>query len=104
MNQAAARIPNVVTETLLDHGETDTRPMPAPSISSARDRADATTAPAIIAPHDTADAPLSGLASSSCAFKIASERAFNAALEMKSSWKVGSEVREGGGVSDREER
>ena len=37
----AARIPNVVTETLLlDHGETDTRPMPAPSISSARDRAD----------------------------------------------------------------
>src|SRR5271155_3018036 len=84
MNQAAARIPNVVTETLLlDHGETDTRPMPAPSISSARDKADATTAPAIIAPHDTAEMALSGLANSSRAFKIASERAFNAAFDMK---------------------
>src|SRR5277367_3875600 len=91
MNQAAARIPNVVTETLLlDHGETDTRPMPAPSISSARDRADATTAPATIAPHETAEAPLSGLASSSCAFKMASERAFNAALDMKSSLEIES--------------
>src|SRR5271170_3201931 len=98
MNQAAARIPNVVTETLLlDQGETDTRPMPAPSMSSARDRADATTAPAIIAPHDTAEAPLSGLASSSCAFKTASERALNAALDMKSSW----EMSERGSVSGR---
>jgi hypothetical protein len=89
MNQAAARIPNVVTETLLlDHGETDTRPIPAPSISSARDRADATTAPAIIAPHDTAEAPLSGIASSSGAFKIGSERAFNAALDMKISLEI----------------
>src|SRR5277367_3341016 len=95
MNQAAARIPNVVTETLLlDHGETDTSPMPAPSISSARDSADATTAPAIIAPHDTAEAPLSGLASSSCAFKMVSERAFNAALDMKSSLENESEASE----------
>src|SRR5271166_2661684 len=84
MNQAAARIPNVVTDTLLlDHGETDTRPMPAPSISRARDRDDATTAPATMAPQDTAEAALSGLASSPRAFKIASERAFNAALDMR---------------------
>src|SRR5271165_1287132 len=84
MNQAAARMPKVATETLLfDHGETDTRPMPAPSISRARDRADATTAPAIMAPHETAEAALSGLASSPRGFKIASERAFNAALDIR---------------------
>src|ERR1700722_3047685 len=84
MNQAAARIPNAVTETLVvDHGDTDTRPMPAPSISSARDRADATTAPATMAPQDTAEAPLSKLASSSRAFKIASEGAANVALDMR---------------------
>src|ERR1700689_2484167 len=88
MNQAAARIPNVVTRTLLlDHGETDTRPMPAPSISNARDRADATTAPAIIAPHDPAETPLSRPPDSSCAFNMALERAFKAALDIKAPWK-----------------
>src|SRR5580658_8898073 len=83
MNQAAARIPNVVTETLLvDQGDTDTRPMPAPSISGARDRTVATTAPATMAPQDMAEAPHSKLASSSRAFKIASEGA-NVALDMR---------------------
>src|SRR5271165_6128638 len=105
MNQAAARIPNVATETLLlDHGETDTRPMPAPSISSARDRADETAAPAMTAPHDTAGAALSGLASSSRAFKIASERELNTALDMKISLEIWSEASERSSVSDREER
>src|ERR1700761_8103176 len=56
MNHAAARTPNVVTDTLLlDHGETETRPMPAPSISSASDSAEATKAPAMTAGQDTAE-------------------------------------------------
>jgi hypothetical protein len=36
-----------------------------------------------MAPQDTAEAALSGLASSPRAVKIASERAFNVALDMK---------------------
>src|SRR5579862_9601527 len=105
MNQAAARIPKVATETLLlDHGETDTRPMPAPSISNARDRADATTAPAIIAPHDTAETPLSGIAGSSRVFKMASERAFKAALDIKAPWKSRVKASERPSVSGRKER
>jgi hypothetical protein len=56
MNHAAARMPKVVTETLLwDHGETDTRPSPAPNIRSANDRADATAAPAMMAGQETAE-------------------------------------------------
>src|SRR5579863_3538098 len=83
MNQAAARMPKVATETLLfDQGETDTRPMPAPSISNARDRADATNAPAIMAPQDTAEAAFSRFVNS-CAFTTVSERALGAALDMK---------------------
>src|SRR5271156_3987303 len=105
MNQAAARIPKVATETLLfDQGETDPRPIPAPSISRARDRADATTAPAIIAPQDTAEMALSGLANSSRAFNVAPERAFNAALDMKNLLGIESDASERSGVSDREER
>src|SRR5579863_4993326 len=84
MNQAAARIPKVATETLLfDQGETDTRPMPAPSISNARDRADATNAPAIMAPQDTAEAAFSRFVNSSRAFTTVSKRALGAALDMK---------------------
>jgi hypothetical protein len=45
---------NVVTEgLLLDHGETETRPMPAPSATSAKENAAATNAPAKTAAHDT---------------------------------------------------
>jgi hypothetical protein len=62
MNQAAARMPNVVMEALLiDHGEIDPSPMPAPSIRRASDNADAATAPAMIAAHETAEAALSPL-------------------------------------------
>src|SRR5271168_712211 len=54
MNHAPASTVNVVTEgLLLDHGETETRPMPAPSATSARENAAATNAPAKTAAHDT---------------------------------------------------
>jgi hypothetical protein len=60
MNHAAARMPKVVTDTLLwDHGDTDTRPSPAPSMSKASDSAEATTAPAIIAGQETAEPDVS---------------------------------------------
>ena len=53
MNHAAASTVNVVTEgLLLDHGETETRPMPAPSATSAKENAAATNAPAKTAAHD----------------------------------------------------
>jgi hypothetical protein len=56
MNHAAARIPKVVTETLLlDHGDTETSPSPAPSIKSASDIADAAKAPAMTAAQETED-------------------------------------------------
>ena len=57
-----------------------------------------------MAAHETADAALSGLASSSRAFEIASERAFNAALDMKISLEIESEARERSSVSDRGEQ
>jgi hypothetical protein len=57
--------------------------MPAPSISNARDSADATTASAITAPHDTAEAPLSGLKNSSRALTIGPDRAFKAAFDTR---------------------
>ncbi len=54
MNHAAASTVNVVTEgLLLDHGETETKPMPAPSATNARENAAATNAPAKTAAHDT---------------------------------------------------
>src|ERR1700730_354229 len=54
MNHAAASTVNVVTEgLLLDHGETEPRPMPAPSATNARENAAATNAPAKTAAHDT---------------------------------------------------
>jgi hypothetical protein len=54
MNHAAASTPNVVTEgLLLDHGETETRPMPAPSATNAKENAAATNAPAKTAAQDT---------------------------------------------------
>ena len=57
MNHAAASTVNVVTDgLLLDHGETEIRPMPAPSATSARENAEATNAPAITAAHDTPEA------------------------------------------------
>jgi hypothetical protein len=55
MNHAAASRVNVVTEGLLDHGETETRPMPAPSATNANENAAATNAPAKTAVHDTPD-------------------------------------------------
>jgi hypothetical protein len=56
MNHAAASTVNVVTEgLLLDHGETETRPMPAPSATNAKENAAATNAPAKTAAHDTPD-------------------------------------------------
>jgi hypothetical protein len=60
MNHAAARTPNVVTEGLLvDQGETEMRPMPAPSATRANENAAATKAPAIAAPHETPETPSS---------------------------------------------
>jgi hypothetical protein len=57
MNQAAARMPNVVTDTLLlDQGDTETSPSPAPSARRARENAEATTAPAIMAAQETLEA------------------------------------------------
>lgn len=57
MNHAAARTPKVVADgLLLDHGEIDTRPMPAPSATNASEKAEATNAPAITAAHDTPEA------------------------------------------------
>src|ERR1700722_13802356 len=57
MNHAAASTVKVVTEgLLLDHGETETRPMPAPSATNAKEKAAATNAPAKTAAHDTPDA------------------------------------------------
>ena len=57
MNHAAASTVNVVTDgLLLDHGEMETRPMPAPSATSARENAEATKAPAITAGQDTPEA------------------------------------------------
>src|SRR5580704_13763793 len=54
MNHAAASTVNVVTEgLLLDQGETEIRPMPAPSATSARENAAATKAPAKTAAHET---------------------------------------------------
>jgi hypothetical protein len=54
MNHAAASTVNVVTEgLLLDHGETETKPMPAPSATNAKKNAAATNAPAKTAAHDT---------------------------------------------------
>ena len=54
MNHAAASTVKVVTEgLLLDHGETETRPMPAPSATNAKENAAATNAPAKTAAHDT---------------------------------------------------
>ena len=54
MNHAAASTVNVVTEgLLLDHGETETRPMPAPSATNAKENAAATKAPANTAAQDT---------------------------------------------------
>src|ERR1700744_4377225 len=56
MNHAAASTVNVVTEgLLLDHGETETRPMPAPSATNAKQNAAATKAPAKTAAHDMPD-------------------------------------------------
>src|SRR5580700_9039869 len=56
MNHAAASTVKVVTEgLLLDHGETETRPMPAPSATNAKENAAATNAPAKTAAHDTPD-------------------------------------------------
>ena len=96
---------HVVTETLVvDHGDTDTMPMPAPSISSARDGADATTAPATMAPQDTAEAPLSGLASSSRAFKILPKARPTSRWTCEISSEIENEASERSGVSDREER
>ena len=40
---------------VLDHGETETRPMPAPSATNAKENAAATNAPAKTAAHDTPD-------------------------------------------------
>ena len=54
MNHAAASTVNVVTEgLLLDHGDTETKPMPAPSATNAKENAAATNAPAKTAAHDT---------------------------------------------------
>ena len=56
MNHAAASTVKVVTEgLLLDHGETEIRPMPAPSATNANENAAATNAPAKTAAHDTPD-------------------------------------------------
>src|ERR1700733_3141639 len=56
MNHTAASTVKVVTEgLLLDHGETETRPMPAPSATNAKENAAATNAPAKTAAHDTPD-------------------------------------------------
>src|SRR5271168_3460429 len=56
MNHAAASTVNVVTEgLLLDHGDAETRPMPAPSATNAKENAAATNAPAKTAAHDTPD-------------------------------------------------
>jgi hypothetical protein len=47
---------NVVSDApLLGHGETDARPNPDANANRISDTAAATTAPATIAPHDTAD-------------------------------------------------
>jgi hypothetical protein len=57
MNHAAASTVKVVTEGLaLDHGETETRPIPAPSATNANEKAAATNAPAKTAAHDTPEA------------------------------------------------
>jgi hypothetical protein len=57
MNHAAASTVNVVTEgLLLDHGETETKPMPAPSATNAKENAAATNAPAKTAAQDTPEA------------------------------------------------
>ena len=54
MNQAAASTVKVVTDgLLLDQGETETRPIPAPNATNARENAAATNAPAKTAAHDT---------------------------------------------------
>src|ERR1700689_4619118 len=54
MNHAAASTVKVVTEgLLLDHGETETRPIPAPSATNAKENAAATNAPAKTAAQDT---------------------------------------------------
>src|ERR1700733_3784138 len=54
MNHAAASTVNVVTEgLLLDHGETETRPIPAPSATNAKENAAATNAPAKTAAQET---------------------------------------------------
>src|ERR1700722_10461547 len=54
MNHAAASTVNVVTDgLLLDHGDTETKPMPAPSATNAKENAAATNAPAKTAAHDT---------------------------------------------------
>jgi len=56
-NHATASMPDVSADTpLFAQGESETRPMPDPSAISTRDEAKATTAPAITADHDTADA------------------------------------------------
>jgi hypothetical protein len=63
MNHAAASTPKVVTDgLLLDQGETEMRPMPAPSATSAKANAEATNAPAIMAAHDTAETLSAGVA------------------------------------------
>src|ERR1700723_2078728 len=54
MNHAATSTVNVVTEgLLLDHGDTETKPMPAPSATSAKENAAATNAPAKTAAQET---------------------------------------------------
>ena len=54
MNQAAASTVKVVTEgLLLDQGETETKPIPAPSATNAKENAAATKAPAKTAAHET---------------------------------------------------
>ena len=73
-DQAAARAPNVVTDGLLaDQGETEMRPIPAPSATSASAKAEATNAPAMIAAHETAES-ISPDASKRCPPQRAGER------------------------------
>jgi hypothetical protein len=55
-----ARMPKVATEILLlDHGDTETSPRPAPNVRRAKESAEATTAPATTAAQDTPDADAS---------------------------------------------
>src|SRR5579863_1527515 len=54
MSHAAAKIPKVAAETPFpDQGETETRPRPAPRANRAREKAEATKAPANMAAQET---------------------------------------------------